>query len=134
MDQEYESKVTRLLEHINNFDNLKNKAKQTTDEQKYAIPMQLFQVINYTIDIADYVITKRKFGYPSTYADSFEILASYKIITSDLKLNLQKLCQYRNIIAHEYHMINKEELDEIVQLLSSITDFISICELALKEK
>jgi len=132
MDIEFESKVTKLQEHYNNFNRLNAKKDQTTDDQKYAIPMQLFQIVNYAIDIADYIITKRKLGYPSTYAETFNILYDYKLINKKLNDDLQKLSQYRNIIAHEYHMINKEDLEEIQKLLPAVTDFISIVEQNLK--
>jgi len=131
MNVEYESKITILLEHINNFRTAKNNSNSEI-EKRYGLPMILFQIINYTIDLSDILISIKRLGFPTKYSDNFEILFNYKIISKDLKEDLQKLCEYRNMIAHEYHRLNKEEYDEIAELIPSVTDFITIIEQNVK--
>ena len=112
MDYNLESKISNVIKHLNNLKKLNN-AKKGEFDTIYTIPMALFQIINYTIELGDYIITKKRLGFPQTYSETFDILYESKIITKELQLNLKKLCEYRNIIAHEYHLLNKEEFDEI---------------------
>lgn len=132
MNFELESKISNLLLHLNNLKDLNKIKKKTKYEETYGIAMALFQAINYTIDIADYLVTKKKLGFPETYAETFDVLFQYKIIDDEQKTDLKSLCEYRNIIAHEYHKINKEELEEINDKIKSIYDFITIVERELK--
>jgi len=70
MNVEYESKITILLEHINNFRTAKNNSNSEI-EKRYGLPMILFQIINYTIDLSDILISIKRLGFPTKYSDNF---------------------------------------------------------------
>ena len=80
MNLEYETKISSLLEHIRNFEEINKKEKQTETDIKYGVPMMLFQIINYTIDLADILISGKRLGYPTKYSDSFEFLFVFIIV------------------------------------------------------
>jgi len=130
MDLEYEKKNAILLEHPNEFEKFK-KHDHTRTDKKYTIPMILFQIINYIIDLSDVIITKKRLGYPNMYSENFEILQKNNIINEELTAGLTTLCHYRNIIAHEYHILTPEDIEEITRLLDCINDFITITEKTL---
>ncbi len=131
MNIKYESKIANLLDYLEIFKKNRDSVK-TELEKRFGIPMVLFQIVNNTIDLADILISTKKLGFPAKYSDNFEILYNKEIITKETKNDLQKLCDYRNVIAHEYHLLDKESIEEITSLINSVYDFISIVEKNMK--
>ena len=60
------------------------------------------------IDLAFLVIKDRKFEPPEDESGAFDILFNHKVISSDLRDNLQQAKGMRNILAHEYGEVDDE--------------------------
>ena len=81
--------------------------------------------INTLIDIAQYIVMKKKLGFPSTYRELFEILEEAGYISEEELKAFKRLVFLRNLIAHEYYRISENELLEMVNLLEKCSDFVN---------
>jgi len=121
----------RLAEYILRFDRhlkgaLNLKSKNVKDYFIYnTLAMECFQAANTLIDLAQYIVAKKKLGFPSTYRELFEILENEGYISEDELKTFKRLIFLRNLIAHEYYRISESELLEMVNLLEKCSDFVS---------
>lgn len=110
----------RLVDNIIRFERhvegaFKLKDKDISDYFVYnTLAMECFQAVNALIEIGEYVLTKEKLGYPSTYGEIFDILFKNKLLNEETLKGAKRLIFLRNLIAHE------EELLEMVSLLLNI--------------
>ena len=121
----------RLIEYILRFErHLKGavnlKSKDVKDYYIYnTMAMECFQAANTLIDLAQYIVAKKKLGFPSTYRELFEILENEGYISEDELRTFKRLIFLRNLIAHEYYRISESELLEMVNLLEKCSDFVN---------
>ncbi|MCD6493988.1 MAG: DUF86 domain-containing protein [Archaeoglobaceae archaeon] len=121
----------RLAEYILRFERhlkgaLNLKSKNVKDYFVYnTLAMECFQAANTLIDLAQYIVAKKKLGFPSTYRELFEILENEGYISEDELRTFKRLIFLRNLIAHEYYRISESELLEMVNLLEKCSDFVS---------
>ncbi|MBU4374108.1 MAG: DUF86 domain-containing protein [Euryarchaeota archaeon] len=99
--------------------------KEVSDYFVYnTLAMECFQSVNALIEIGEWVVTEKKFGFPSTYREIFELLHDHKIIDRDILESIKRLIFLRNLVSHEYHKITRDELIEMVDLLKNAGKFI----------
>ncbi|WP_290902757.1 HepT-like ribonuclease domain-containing protein [Ferroglobus sp.] len=121
----------RLVEHILRFERhlegaKKLKSKDVRDYFVYnTLAMECFQAVNTLIDIAQYIVMKKRLGFPSTYRELFEILEEAGYISGEELKTFKRLVFLRNLIAHEYYRISENELLEMVNLLEKCSDFVN---------
>ncbi|MBO8183773.1 MAG: DUF86 domain-containing protein [Archaeoglobus sp.] len=116
--------VLRFQKHLQGALNLKS--KDVRDYFVYnTLAMECFQGVNTLIEIAQYLVAKKKLGFPSTYRELFEILESAGYISNDELKVFKRLIFLRNLIAHEYYRISESELLEMVNLLEKASDFVT---------
>ncbi len=93
--------ILRFERHLRGAVNLKS--KDVRDYFVYnTLAMECFQAVNTLIDLSQYVITKNKLGFLSTYREIFEILWRDEYIGDDELKAFKRLVFLRNLIAHEY--------------------------------
>jgi len=74
--------ILRFEKHLRSAVNLKT--KDVNDYFIYnTLAMECFQAANTLIDLAQYIVAKRKLGFPSTYRELFEILENEGYISED---------------------------------------------------
>ncbi len=85
---------------------------ETKNEEEYfeAMAMNMFQAINYALDLMKEIIKKRKLGLPFSYHECVDILYKNGIIDQETKFNLKKLIILRNKIAHEYGTVSDDNI------------------------
>ncbi len=86
--------------------------------------MECFQAANALIEIAEYLVTRKKLGLPSSYREVFELLNANGLISQQELENFKRIVFLRNLIAHEYYKISTEELLEITKLLEQTKNFV----------
>lgn len=115
--------ILRFERHLEGAIKLKNR-----DISEYLVyntlAMECFQGVNALIEIGEYIITKNKLGFPSSYREIFEILEKNKIIDREELESLKRLVFLRNLIAHEYKRISEDELLEMIDLLEKVKIFV----------
>lgn len=116
--------ILRFERHLKGALNLKS--KDVKDYFVYnTLAMECFQAANTLIDLAQYIVAKKKLGFPSTYRELFEVLESEGYISEDELKTFKRLIFLRNLIAHEYYRIFESELLEMVNLLEKCSDFVN---------
>jgi len=88
------------------------------------LAMECFQSVNALIEIGEWIVTEKKFGFPSTYREIFELLHDHKIIDMEILESIKRLIFLRNLVSHEYHKITRDELIEMVDLLKNARKFV----------
>lgn len=111
-------------------------AKKDLEEKKhyYAVSMIVFAVMNRAIDIGNEVISgSKKIPLPGTYRDTFELLAKHRIITPNVAEKMNELMIFRNVIAHEYYELSKEQVYKLKKDMPHVEQFISEIKNYLKK-
>jgi uncharacterized protein YutE (UPF0331/DUF86 family) len=120
----------KLTENIIRFENHFKKSlelinRDISDYLVYnTLAMECFRSVNALIEIGEYIVSKEKLGFPSSYREVFELLEKNKIINKNELKNIKRLIFLGNLIAHEYTKISEKELKEMVNLLKNIKKFV----------
>jgi uncharacterized protein YutE (UPF0331/DUF86 family) len=124
-----ENKITSAQKYLKILRGYKKYTKEEIEKDvnlKGAVERYLYLVSQTTIDLAEAVISHKNFRKPTTFAESFQILAEEKIIFPELTEKMIKLVGFRNIIAHDYEKVNYNIVYDILQnKLQDIEEFIS---------
>jgi uncharacterized protein YutE (UPF0331/DUF86 family) len=84
-----------------------------------AAALNLTRACEQAIDLANFVIRKRKLGIPAASGESFSLLAAASILPGDLAERLVKMTGFRNIAVHEYRQL---DVDIVVSIIRKDTD------------
>lgn len=66
-----------------------------------------------TLDLAHHLIADRGWPTPATHGESFQTLQTHGVITPELSKALQGWAGLRNLLAHQYLVIDHERLHQI---------------------
>ncbi len=101
-------------------------SKSKTEVVREAKENLLRKIVEGVIDIASRLIALNGFRRPDTYAEYFKVLKEKGVITEDLSESLGEMAQFRNLMIPQYHRIQLEELDSIIEEdLKDIQEFVS---------
>jgi uncharacterized protein YutE (UPF0331/DUF86 family) len=79
------------------------------------IERTLQMAIEACLDVASHVLSDRKLRPPSTYAETFEVLAQAGLMSPDLSRVMIEMTGFRNVIVHEYTRIDAELVVRILK-------------------
>ena len=68
--------------------------------------LNVLQACELAIDLAAYLIRKRKLGIPSESREAFELLRDAQLISPQLCQQLVKMVGFRNTVVHAYQDVN----------------------------
>ena len=80
-----------------------------------AIAMNLQRIGELCIDIANYLIRKKKLGLPQDSADAFVLLHRASLITEDLLKSMRGMVGFRNIVVHEYQKLDLNIMVDVIE-------------------
>jgi uncharacterized protein YutE (UPF0331/DUF86 family) len=115
--------IARIESHLSKVKKFES-ADLTSDLYFNALAMECFQAVNATIELAEFTISERKLGYPANYKESFEMLQKAGVIDATAVTQLKQLVFYRNLVAHEYHVMTPKELMDMSRNLDTIQQFV----------
>ncbi|MBP3038747.1 DUF86 domain-containing protein [Bacillaceae bacterium Marseille-Q3522] len=95
-------------EYANNPTHLDNITKQDS------IVLNLQRACEACIDLAMHIVAENKLGLPQTSRDAFSFLEQNEIIPSSLTNKMKAMIGFRNIAVHDYHDIQLEILQKIL--------------------
>jgi len=78
-------------------------ANQTKQD---AIILNLQRACETSIDLAMYVISRRRLGLPQESRDAFILLRTAGILPADLATRMQHMVGFRTVAVHEYTSLN----------------------------
>jgi uncharacterized protein YutE (UPF0331/DUF86 family) len=102
--------------------------------RKAACERYVEKIIEAMLDLTFLIIRFKSFKNPEDEENSLAILYENKIISKDLSENLRKAKGMRNVIVHEYGMIDDEKIFHAVykELEKDMKEFIKSIELSLR--
>lgn len=119
----------KLLE--NNIKELSNLKKRFTLEdirfdksKEWALRYGFLETIQIIIDISCHLVSKYNLGNPETYSDCVNLLAKYHYIDERLAEKLYAMIGLRNILVHEYIIIEPEKLYNLLENLMDFKEFV----------
>jgi uncharacterized protein YutE (UPF0331/DUF86 family) len=110
-------RINKLREYMTFLDTIKNYSKEeyTSNPMIYASTERFLHLsIECILDIGNHIISDLRYRKPENNKDIFEVLYENKLIEHDLKENLCKMAQFRNILVHDYIKLDREIVYEIV--------------------
>ena len=116
-----QSIVKAKITHIeNNLQRLKEKQNISLSELKKNQDLQdiilhnLQLSIQGCIDIASHIISDQGWAVPDTMAGLFDTLVKHTIIPAELNVKLKNMVGFRNIIIHEYEVIDLNKVHKVL--------------------
>jgi uncharacterized protein YutE (UPF0331/DUF86 family) len=106
-------KLTTLREHVGRVQRRRPATAEVLHRDvdlQDALAMSLLVAIQEAIDIAFHVAADEGWGVPSSYAESFEILARHGVIDADLAPELIAASGLRHRLAHGYAAVDVERV------------------------
>jgi uncharacterized protein YutE (UPF0331/DUF86 family) len=79
-------------------------------ELQHIVERALQNAIQACIDIGARIISKMSFRKAESYHDIFDVLSQRGIIPSDLKDKMHEMVGLRNVLVHEYRIIDHREI------------------------
>jgi len=125
-----ENKISSIKKYLNIIERYKIYSREEIENNidiKGAIERYLYLVAQATIDLAEAIISFKKFRKPSTMSESFYILEENNIISKDLTQKMVGMTGFRNAVAHDYEKINYDLVYKIIHRdIKDIENFIEI--------
>ncbi|MHB1687450.1 MAG: type VII toxin-antitoxin system HepT family RNase toxin [Ignavibacteriaceae bacterium] len=85
----------------------------------------LFESIQIIIDISCHIVAEKNLGSPKSYSDCISFLVSNKYLDEKLGGKIINMIGLRNLLIHEYGIINVNRLFEYLNHLADIKDFVN---------
>ena len=83
----------------------------------------LFESIQIVIDIACSVVAEKNLGIPKNYSECITILISNKYLDEELGEKIIPMVGLRNLLVHEYGVIDIRKLYEYLNHIQDLKDF-----------
>lgn len=123
-------KLKQLEVYIKGVRDLKGRDKKlfvAGSETEDAAERRLERAVQCAIDIAAHIVTQEALGNPNKYKDLFFFLGRVGILSPDLTERLEKMAGFRNLLIHEYAVIDEAKVYEVVN--SDIDDLVVFARL-----
>lgn len=112
----------KILKSIKDNYSLDDMIADKVDE--WGLRYGLFESIQIIIDLACHIAAEKNLGTPKNYSDCISLLISNKYLKDDLGKKIIGMVGLRNLLIHEYGIIEIEKLWEYLNYLDDISDFI----------
>ena len=80
-----------------------------------SIVLNLQRACEASIDLANYIVKKRKLGIPQQSREAFDFLVLSGIIPLELSEKMKKMVGFRNLAIHAYQAIDMKVVKSIVE-------------------
>lgn len=121
-------KLARLEENLKTLKTIK--ANYTLDDiisdkvDEWGLRYGLFESIQIIIDLACHIAAEKNLGTPKNYSECVSLLITNNYIIESLGKKLIRMIGLRNLIIHEYGIIEVQKLYQYLDHLNDISDFI----------
>lgn len=112
----------KTLKNIRDNYKLENIIADKIDE--WGLRYGLFESIQIIIDLACHIVAEKNLGTPKNYSDCISLLISNNFIKDDLGKNLINMVGLRNLLVHDYGIIDVNRLFEYLNYLGDMSDFV----------
>ncbi len=127
---------TRIDEKINEIENYLEELSEIIPEDfeeyktnfktKAACERYFEKIIEAVVDLAFLIVKDNKYKTPEDDKEVFDILANEKIITAETASNLKDAKGMRNILAHQYGVVDDEIVFNSIteEIIKDVQDFL----------
>lgn len=118
-----ENKISSIKKYLKILQQFNRYSKETIKNDliiRGSLERYLYLAIQSTIDLAEAIISYKRYRKPSTFSEAFDILCEERIITKALATKLIQMTGFRNIMAHDYEQIDYDIVYSILH--KNITD------------
>lgn len=131
--------VLSRIDKLNEYMEFLKSVKDYSKEEYVNTPMVfgsterfLHLAIECVLDIGNHIISDLRFRKPENNRDIFEILYENKLLPLELKENLCKMAQFRNILVHDYMKLDRgivygiviNNLKDLEEFVVNVSDYI----------
>jgi uncharacterized protein YutE (UPF0331/DUF86 family) len=121
-------KLTRLEENLRTLKNVKDNytlENLLTDKvDEWGLRYGIFESIQIIIDICCHIVAEKNLGAPQNYSECISCLTENKFLNLDLGNKLIGMIGLRNLIVHEYGIVDIKRVFGYLDHLEDISDFI----------
>lgn len=123
-------KLKRLEENLLTLSTIKD--NYTLDDiisdkvDEWGLRYGLFESIQIIIDLACSIVSEKNLGIPKNYSDCIILLINNKYLEDELGKRILSMIGFRNLLVHEYGIIDVNKLYEYLNNLQDIKDFSNI--------
>jgi uncharacterized protein YutE (UPF0331/DUF86 family) len=120
-------KLKRLEENLRVLTSFKK--KYSLDDVKadkvdeWGLRYGLLESIQIIIDLACSYVSEKNLGMPENYSDCIALLISNKYLDKNLGKRLIRMVGLRNLLVHEYGIIDVQKLYDYLNHLEDVRDF-----------
>ena len=111
--------IDRCTRRIHEVRSERRSELQPLDVEEIVI-LNLQRAVQAAIDLAAHVVAAEGYGLPDSLAGTFSLLEQRGVIGADLAERLRRMVGFRNIVVHDYRVIDPRIVDSIVE--NSMTD------------
>lgn len=124
--------IERCLKRVNEEYRSVNDLFGVDYARQDSIILNLQRACESAIDLANYLVKKKKLGVPRDSRAVFDLLAEANIISNEIGGKMKKMVGFRNLAVHAYQNIEMKIVQKIIE--SSQSDFTSFTSQILKTK
>ncbi len=95
----------------------------TNVQSEWALRYGLLESIQIVIDLACHLASKFNLGNPESYADCMRLLGQFEYISNDLSAKLTAMVGLRNILVHDYMVVDLRRLFDFLANIDDIREF-----------
>jgi len=121
-------KLMRLEENLKTLKQLKK--NYTLDDfisdkvDEWGLRYGLLESIQIIIDLACHIVAEKNLGTPKNYSECISFLISNNYLKKGLGEKITQMIGLRNLLIHEYGIIEVKKLFEYLNHINDISDFI----------
>ena len=121
-------RLTRLEENLKSLQDIKTSytlsdiLSDRVDE--WGLRYGLMESIQIIIDIACHIVAEKNLGSPKNYSECITVLVANNFIKENLGDKLKRMIGLRNLLVHDYGIIDSKKLYEFLDHLDDMKEFI----------
>ncbi|MBU2575934.1 DUF86 domain-containing protein [Patescibacteria group bacterium] len=109
------SDTEKYLQEAHAFDKYSKQDILKNQMMLRACERSLYLLTQAVIDIAESIVSLKKFRKPGSFRESFEILHENNLLDAELKEKLVSMAGFRNALAHDYKKFDYNILYNVLQ-------------------
>ncbi|MDY0082631.1 MAG: DUF86 domain-containing protein [Ignavibacteriaceae bacterium] len=120
-------KLKRLEENLNILNKIKD--NYTLDDiisdkvDEWGLRYGLLESIQIIIDLSCSIVSEKNLGIPKNYSDCINLIINNNYIEKELGKRILSMVGLRNLLVHEYGIIDVNKLYEYLNYLQDLKDF-----------
>ncbi|NUM62014.1 MAG: DUF86 domain-containing protein [Ignavibacteriaceae bacterium] len=128
-------KLTRLEENLKTLEQFRN--SYSLDDiisnkiDEWGLRYGLFESIQIIIDISCSIVANKNLGTPKNYSECISLLVSNNYLNKDLGEKIKSMIGLRNLLIHEYGIIEVNKLFANLDHINDVRNFIQSIKSAL---